>query len=632
MLRNRATEGSPKAARLRAWQDPRARSGGTIRKMTPRSLRSPVSVAATTAAVAAALSLLSLAAPEAPRGKASSAPLHPPKLGVVISVDGLSWSRLQGYRSRFDGGLARLLSEGRLERACRYRHINTETGPGHAALGAGAPPRVTGIVANRWFEPRADGSLRQVYCTDVRREDPRTGDTLVHAGPDNLRVPTMADRFVETYPDARVVSLSGKDRGSIFLAGKARSHSVWWWDKGTGRFASSESYDRQLPGSAPIASLVGRWNRRSGAGFLPARLGLLWKRLERACFGKETDGAVPVPAAELQTFQVPVNGLGFDHDVSRNNDGYFGGLYTSPYIDELVMDLAVQVLTDRDVELGHRETPDLLFLSLSGQDTVSHNYGAESEENLDTLLKLDRQLARLFAVLDRDFPAEKVVVAMSADHGFLPIPESEKRRDRTFTGGRLVYGGHPAIDYLTRLNRVVSEDLCLPAGSRPLFGSEGWNVKYDLPGLPALRTVEGACGPAGRPVTTGDVDRVLPGAVKRLFSEEIADVLLVSGRESWNDNLPYVEFARNDLDAERSGEAILIPRPNVLMHWDPGRGSGHGSQYDSETHVPLVFWGSGITAVASDAPTTPYDLAPTLGRLFGVAVPDAVGRPLAIGR
>ncbi len=280
------------------------------------------------------------------------------------------------------------------------------------------------------------------------------------------------------------------------------------------------------------------------------------------------------------------------------------------------------------MELGHRETPDLLLLSFSAQDTVSHNYGPESEENLDALLKLDAQLGRLFEVFDRDYPAGKVVLALSADHGFLPIPESEERRDRSFSGGRLVYGSYPGTSYLARLNRALAEDLCLPAGSRPLHGSEGWNVKYDLPGLPALRTVEGPCGPAGRPVTSADLDRVLPGAVRRLFSEEVSDVLLVSERQTWNDNLPYVEFARNDFDAERSGEAILIPRPNVLMHWDPGRGTGHGSQYDPETHVPLVFWGDGIT----DSPTTPYDLAPTVGRLFGISVPDATGRPLAVGR
>src|SRR5262245_24733268 len=70
----------------------------------------------------------------------------PPRLVVVISVDGLGWGRLAGYQDWYTGGLKRLLTEGQVETDCHYRHLNTETGPGHAALGTGFPPRFTGIV------------------------------------------------------------------------------------------------------------------------------------------------------------------------------------------------------------------------------------------------------------------------------------------------------------------------------------------------------------------------------------------------------------------------------------------------------------------------------------------------------
>src|SRR5450759_163644 len=66
-----------------------------------------------------------------------------PKLAVIISVDGLSWDRLAGYRPYFTDGLRRLLDEGHVEQEARYRHLNTVTAPGHASLGTGAPPRVT---------------------------------------------------------------------------------------------------------------------------------------------------------------------------------------------------------------------------------------------------------------------------------------------------------------------------------------------------------------------------------------------------------------------------------------------------------------------------------------------------------
>jgi arylsulfatase A-like enzyme len=52
----------------------------------------------------------------------------------------------------------------------------------------------------------------------------------------------------------------------------------------------------------------------------------------------------------------------------------------------------------------------------------------------------------------------------------------------------------------------------------------------------------------------------------------------------------------------------------------------HGSHYDYDTHVPLLFWGGPFRAETVWTEATPYDLAPTLGALLGVELKDAVGR------
>jgi arylsulfatase A-like enzyme len=68
-----------------------------------------------------------------------------------------------------------------------------------------------------------------------------------------------------------------------------------------------------------------------------------------------------------------------------------------------------------------------------------------------------------------------------------------------------------------------------------------------------------------------------------------------------------------------------------MNSYNPGRGAMHGTQYEYDIHVPLVFWGA-VRAGASDAATAPYDLAPTVGRWLGVSLPDAVGKPLDLPR
>ncbi len=568
----------------------------------------------------------------APAAPAPSTPTHAPapKMAVVISVDGLSWARLEGYRPWFMAGLRRLLDEGHVERAARYQHLNTETGPGHASLGTGAPPRVTGIVTNGWFEEGKDGSLHAVYCTDQPDPGAPAGVALVIPGPFNLRVPTLGDRLVETRPGARVVSLSAKDRGAIFLAGREKAHSVYWYDKDTGRFVSSAAYDPP----AAMRAAVKRFNETKAGSMLPGRFGLVWKKWAGPA---PTPGPkplpTPVPASVVQRYQYPVHGLGFDHDLSRFGNlpagdppGYFSGIYRSPLVDELTADLALAVLNDPALALGHRDVPDLLCLSFSGHDPVSHDYGNESEEELDALRRLDFQIGRLLEAFDANYPKGTVLVALSSDHGFPLIPEVAKAIDKTAKGGRIDVGKETLDNFKERLNRMVDDALCLDRSVAPVHGMDGWDLTYGRAAFPA-KSVAGACGPAGRAVTLADVDRVLPGIVRTVWDAEVEDVLLVSQAANWPDT-PVNGFVKNDFDPGRSGDVILVPRYGVQTTYNPGRGSMHGTHYEYDIHVPLVFWGAGVKAGALERPSTPYDLAPTVGQWLGVTLPQAVGKAL----
>lgn len=641
-----------------------------------------------TKVLAVAVPLFALAAGTAAR-PAASPPASRPRLLVVVSIDGLSFTRLESYRAWYTGGLKRLLDEGLVETACRHRHLNTETGPGHSSLSTGAPPRVNGIVANRWFQRLPDSSLRVINSVDQQapegppgtppmfyREVAKDGRLYVFAqegelmrwegsgeigrattrmgygpqgetvvfdsddaitlynfshgrakeaffrsqmipGPGNLRVPTLGDQLAAAMSGSRVVSLSAKDRSAIFLAGRDRRHATYWFDQDTGRFTTSPAYDPP----AAARAIVNEWNRLAAGPLLPARFGLTWKRMP---LPDPQPAPTPVPGLLMNDFQIPNNGVGWDHTFTLHPRGYFTSLYYSPVVDDLVNELALAFLADEAFALGRREHPDLLALSYSAQDLVSHSYGPESEENLDVLRRLDLHLARLLRALDAAFPRGSVLLALSSDHGMQTIPEAERSRHPGFKGGRLTNNLRALPSFDETLNRLVSEELCLPPDSKPIFGAEGWSLMYNRPALP-LRTVEGACGPADTLVTAETLDAVLPRLITRAFREEIAEVLPVSQRDRWPKDDPAVEFALNDFDPERSGDAFLIPQPNALMHFDPGRGTHHGSHHDYDTHVPLVFWGAGVAAARVNTASTPYDLAPTLAAALGVKLPDAVG-------
>jgi predicted AlkP superfamily pyrophosphatase or phosphodiesterase len=632
---------------------------------------------------------LALSATFAP-GAEPAAPADEPRLVVMIVVDGLSWRRLDAYRPWYTAGLKTLLDEGTVMTEARFRHLNTETGPGHASLGAGAPPRVHGIVANLWLERTADGSMRRVYCTDqpaypnpgsppmfyreierdgrvhafalshelarweasgelssavIRTGYGPSGETVVFdsedaiflynfrhgrpaepwrrgtvAGPANLRVPTFGDRLVEQRPGARVFSLSAKDRGSVFMAGRDRHHVVYWYDQDTGRFVTSAAFDTAAPVGAAAHKVVTAFNRDRTGAQLPGRFGLSWPRLAVP----PPPRPLPTPVPDLAAFQLPAVGGGFPHDLTAYRTGYFSGLYHSPLTDELLADLALALLDAPALRIGQGGQPDLLALSFSAQDPVAHSYGPESEENLDVLRRLDLQIGRVLRALEQRVGAGRFAVAFSADHGMNEIPEAVARRERTAAAARLLDGVGGEADDLARLNLFLTDELCLPADSAPVRAFETFSLYYDRSKLP-LRTVAGRCGPAGREVGAAEIDAVLPRAVAAVLEDEIETVLLASQHDRWSPADPRTEFARNGFDAERSGDAFLFPRPGVLAHWDVARGTGHGSHHDPDTHVPLIFWGPAFRAGTDAAPATPYDLVPTLASLVGVRIPDATG-------
>jgi phosphopentomutase len=61
----------------------------------------------------------------------------------------------------------------------------------------------------------------------------------------------------------------------------------------------------------------------------------------------------------------------------------------------------------------------------------------------------------------------------------------------------------------------------------------------------------------------------------------------------------------------------------------PTKGTSHGSPFAYDTHVPLLFYGSGIRPGFTDKRTNIKDIASTVASLLGVQMPNAnTGDPI----
>jgi predicted AlkP superfamily pyrophosphatase or phosphodiesterase len=77
--------------------------------------------------------------------------------------------------------------------------------------------------------------------------------------------------------------------------------------------------------------------------------------------------------------------------------------------------------------------------------------------------------------------------------------------------------------------------------------------------------------------------------------------------------------------AGSSGDLVVVPAPNWLRSTSV---TTHGTPWDYDRRVPLIFAGAGIAPGTYLTPASPADVAPTLAYLVGITLPNADGRVL----
>jgi hypothetical protein len=76
---------------------------------------------------------------------------------------------------------------------------------------------------------------------------------------------------------------------------------------------------------------------------------------------------------------------------------------------------------------------------------------------------------------------------------------------------------------------------------------------------------------------------------------------------------------QNVFNPTRGGDLVIILEP----YWIYGaKGTTHGTPYNYDTHVPVIFMGAGIKPGRYHKATAPNDIAPTLATMLDVEIPS----------
>lgn len=518
-----------------------------------------------------------------------------PRLAVVLVVDQMRADYLERYADLYRGGLARLRGNSAWFVEAEVAHALTYTAPGHASVATGSHPARHGVVANAWYD-RAAGAA--VYAAD----DPRALPSLTTESPAKIdgRSPrqlergTLGDWLKEQEPKARVFSVALKDRAAVMMGGHKPDRAYWYYPEVAG-FGSSSVY----AGGAPPPAWVASFNAASPVF---ARFTAGWTRmLDPMAYLRSGPDRV---AAEHDGVAVEFPHV-FDDGKPETRAAFAKQLLWTPFGDEMSLAFA-RALVDAE-QLGADEVPDVLMLSLSSADYVGHRYGPFSHEVEDYYLRLDVWLGEFLQFLDAEVGEGGYVLALTADHGALPLPEEARLRGYP-TARRVVSGDYyPAVRAAAL---PVLAELGLPPTTLLYVGEDGvWlGDPGDKIGAAALRTMVAA-------------------ALRKL--DFVADAYTADELAAPADlRRPFLDRYQRSYYGPRSPDVQLRFKEWSLVDAQAG-GTSHGSPYRYDSHVPVLFFGAGVRPGVHRGTVGTVDVAPTIAALLGVRAPaDIDGRSL----
>ena len=100
----------------------------------------------------------------------------------------------------------------------------------------------------------------------------------------------------------------------------------------------------------------------------------------------------------------------------------------------------------------------------------------------------------------------------------------------------------------------------------------------------------------------------------------------VTPPENWS----LIERARASFDPARSGDLLVFFRPRVsgVVTPVPTYVETHGSPWDYDRRVPILFWRAGMTPFEQPLSVETVDIVPTLAATIGLPVHGLDGRCL----
>ncbi|MFN0118172.1 MAG: alkaline phosphatase family protein [Elusimicrobiota bacterium] len=237
--------------------------------------------------------------------------------------------------------------------------------------------------------------------------------------------------------------------------------------------------------------------------------------------------------------------------------------------------------------LGKDSSTDILSVSFSTPDYIGHRFGPDSEEIKREYQSLDLTLQDLIDEVSRQIGEDQILWVLTADHGVLPIPES---KEGLKMGAKRIFAKNLTQDFEARLKKVF------PAIKGKIISQCLIPDVYLEPSIIPKRPHERAFF----------FEKIYATLIQ---NPDIANIYIpgTSKKNSVTENFYFDQ----SYYAGRSGDFLVQVKPGILVT-DKKSGTSHGTVYNYDTHVPLIFMGKGIKPQIITQKVSTLDIVPTI--------------------
>lgn len=494
-------------------------------------------------------------------------PGNVPRLVVSIAIDQLRSDYLDAFMPLYsDGGLKRLLNEGKVYVNASYPFAPIDRASAIAAISSGTTPYYNSIVGSQWLSRE---TLRPVGCVhDTQFPGILTSDM---ASPSGLLSSTIGDELkMATGGKGYVYSIAPFQDAAVLSAGHA-ADAAFWIDDAFGNWCSSSYYLKSVPEWLKAYNNLHGLNNKIST--------TTWEPLH------ELSGSFNY------FLQTSYNDKPFKHKFS--GDQRFIDYKESALVNSEVTDLALQCMGSTG--MGNDRVTDLLCLTF-----YAGNYGQKrmtdcQMELQDTYVRLDREISKLLAYTDRFIGTDNVLFVLTST-GYSQVEEADYASFRIPTG----------TFFMSRTASLMNMYLGAIWGQGNYVETTFHNQIFLNHKLLETKKIS-----ISEATSRAQEIVAMMAGVRNVYTS----LQLLTSQNS------QTEKIRNAFNPQRCGDIIIEVAPG----WKIFNEDTQQSEISLASFIqfPIIIYGAGTKAERTPAKVTTDRIAPTIARSIRIRAPNA---------